>query len=127
MRNKWIVNIVRVLPILLSIYVVFVGITILKNIYSPQVNSLLIGFISEGGFFSQILILLLSRAFKFCLAHQLIIYNLLFIFTLRYLEENKILIIDYSIYFWIIPTTILLIIYAINRITNGRKLKKKIG
>ena len=126
MKKRWIVEIIRYLPIIVSIHVIIVGLSILCNFYNPLYCTLFTGLFSIGGVITEWLLSILSKELKFCVIHRLIIYNLMFISFLYYLESNKIEI-NYGIYFMIIPTTTLLVAYAIKSFNNGLHKKKEVS
>lgn len=113
-----IVELTKYVPIVISVYIVLVGISVLKGFYIPFFTYGFIGIISIGGIISEIYFLLMSWKLKFCYYHQLLIINLIFTTFIQYLQDNG-LNVNYDIYFAIIPITITLFMLSINNYFNG--------
>jgi len=118
MRESRDVNIVRYLPIILNLYISFIGISIIFGFYIPAFSNAFNGLIGSGGLISTFLLYDLSVKYKFCKFHQYLVYSVFFYLSLAYLQDNGIKI-NYSIYIVTIPAILVLIAFSINNYFNG--------
>jgi len=80
-RNNMLIKLVKYYPVIMNIFILFVMVGWIFNFKSVQIYT----FIGQS-FYLNLIILILSYKFKFCLWHRILIYSMSFILLLETLS-----------------------------------------